>query len=264
MINQTFDIVEKEFKATLTTYIIDNTIDQEKVRPLVLICPGGGYAMTSSKEGEPIAIQMNHFGLHACVLHYSCAPARFPIALHQVAKSMKLIREHAKQWHVDPNKIVVLGFSAGGHLTASFGAFWNKDFVLRELGMNQEDIKPNGLILCYPVITSGEYAHKGSFENLLGDRCYDSNWRELLSIEKQVDESMPKAFIWHTYEDESVPVENSLFLANAMKKANVPFSLHIFEKGGHGLALGTKETGTVLEEIQPWIEMAGNWVLLNI
>lgn len=264
MINKEFKIAQGTFEAKLTTYIVDNTIEPDKLRPLVLICPGGGYALTAPKEGEPIALSMNSFGFHACVLNYSCAPAEFPTALIQVAKSVKLIRENASNWHVDPDKIVVLGFSAGGHLTASFGVFWNKEFLLRDLGVEKEEIRPNGLVLCYPVITSGEFAHQGSFENLLGDRREDPNWRELLSLEKQVDESMPKSFIWHTFEDSAVPVENSLLLANAMRKAKVPFALHIFEKGEHGLALGTKETGTVVEEIQPWIKMAGDWISQNI
>lgn len=261
MINEIYEIKDGEYKARLTTYIIDNTIEQDKIRPLVLICPGGGYAMTSPKEGEPIALQMNSFGIHACVLNYSCAPAEFPTGLNQLAKSMKLIRENATGWHVDSDKIVVLGFSAGGHLAASLGTFWNKEFILRDLQVKEEEIKPNALVLSYPVITSGEYAHEGSFQNLLGDRALDSNWRELVSLEKQVDSSMPKTFIWHTFEDQAVPVENSLFLANAMRKANVAFTLHIFEKGRHGLSLGTKETGEVVKEVQPWIKMAGDWIL---
>jgi acetyl esterase/lipase len=264
MINEIIEITDGKFKATLTTYIVDNTIESDKVRPLVLICPGGGYCMTAPKEGEPIALQMNSFGLHACVLHYSCAPAEFPTALHQLAKSVKLIRESANSWHVDPEKIIVLGFSAGGHLTASLGTFWNKEFILRELNADKEEIKPNALVLCYPVISSGEYGHQDSFFNLLGERAVDPNWRELVSLEKQVDNSMPKSFIWHTFEDSSVPVENSLLLVNAMRKENVPFSLHIFEKGHHGLSLGTMETGEVVTEIQPWIKMAAEWILNNL
>ncbi len=264
MINETISIKDGEFMATLTTYIIDNTMEEEKVRPLVLICPGGGYAMTSPREAEPIALQMNSIGLHACVLRYSCAPAVFPTALNQLAKSVKLIRESADKWKVDPNKIVVLGFSAGGHLTASLGTFWNKEFLLRDLNVDMEEIKPNALVLSYPVITSGEFAHQGSFENLLGERMMDSNWRQLVSLEKQVDETMPKSFIWHTFEDQDVPVENSLYLATAMRRAKVPFALHVFEKGGHGLALGTKESGEVVTEVQPWIKLAGDWILENV
>ncbi|WP_099469785.1 alpha/beta hydrolase [Konateibacter massiliensis] len=263
MIHEKIEIRDGEFQAELSTYIVDNTVEPDKIRPLVLVCPGGGYVMTSPKEGEPIALQMNSFGIHACVLNYSCAPAEFPTALNQVAKSVKLIRENAKKWHVDPSKIIVLGFSAGGHLATSFGVFWNKEFLLRELNLKPEQIEPNGLVLCYPVITSGEHAHTGSFENLLGDRKDDTNWRELVSLEKQVDGTMPKAFIWHTYEDGAVPVENALLLANAMRKAKVPFALHIFEEGGHGLGLGTEETGQVVEEVQPWIKMAGDWILKN-
>lgn len=264
MLNSTFEMNDGDFTGTLTTYIIDNTIEPDKLRPLVLICPGGGYVMTSPKEGEPIALQMNSFGFHACVLHYSCAPAVFPTALNQLAKSVKLIRESAEKWHVNPDKIIVLGFSAGGHLVASLGTFWNKEFLLRGLDVKMEEIKPNALVLSYPVITSGEYAHKDSFINLLGERAKDSNWRQLVSLEKQVDETMPKSFIWHTFEDQSVPVENSLSLATAMRKAKVPFALHIFEKGGHGLALGTEESGEVVTEVQPWIKMAGDWILANI
>lgn len=264
MINETMEIKDGEFTGSLTTYIIENTLEEEQIRPLVLICPGGGYFMTSPREAEPIALQMNSMGIHACVLRYSCAPAVFPTALNQLAKSVKFIREHAKEWQVNPNKIVVLGFSAGGHLTASLGTFWNKEFLLRDLNVEKEEIMPNALVLSYPVITSGQFAHQGSFENLLGERAHDANWRELVSLEKQIDETMPKSFIWHTFEDQAVPVENSLLLATAMRKAKVPFALHIFEKGGHGLALGTKESGDVVVEVQPWIKMAGDWIKENV
>ncbi|MFA9466594.1 MAG: alpha/beta hydrolase [Velocimicrobium sp.] len=264
MINNTVEIVDGNDTGLLTTYIIDNTVELDKVRPLVLICPGGGYARTSPKEGEPIALQMISMGFHACVLHYSCSPAVFPTALNQLAKSIKYIRESAEEWHVNADKIIVLGFSAGGHLVASLGTFWNKEFLLRGLNVEKEEIQPNALVLSYPVITSGEYAHKDSFINLLGDRATDSNWRQLVSLEKQIDETMPKSFIWHTFEDQAVPVENSLALATAMRKANVPFSLHIFEKGGHGLALGTEESGVVVTEVQPWIEMVGDWIISNV
>lgn len=264
MINNIFEIKDGEYTATLTTYIIDNTIEPDKLRPLVLICPGGGYSWVSPKEGEPIALQMNSFGFHTCVLSYSVAPAVFPTALKQLAKSIKLIRESADKWYVNPEKIIVLGFSAGGHLVASLGTFWDKEFLLRDLKVEKEEIKPNALILSYPVISSGEFAHKDSFIKLLGDKANDLNWRELVSLEKQVDESMPKSFIWHTFEDQSVPVENSLLLATAMRKAKVPFALHLFEKGGHGLALGTQESGEVVEEVQPWVKMAGEWISSNI
>lgn len=264
MINETISIKDGTFTGTLTTYLLDKIMEEEKTRPLVLICPGGGYFFTSPREAEPIALQMNSFGLHACVLNYSCAPAVFPTALNQLAKSVKLIRESAEKWNVNPDKIIVLGFSAGGHLTASLGTFWNKEFLLRDLNVDKEEIMPNALVLSYPVITSGEFAHQGSFENLLGERAGDSNWRELVSLEKQIDETMPKSFIWHTFEDQSVPVENSLKLASAMRKAKVPFALHIFEKGGHGLSLGTEELGEEVLEVQPWIKMAGDWIINNV
>ena len=121
-----------------------------------------------------------------------------------------LLREHAKEWHIDPHKIVVEGCSAGGHLAASLGVFWDEDFLAESQGLSASEhelLRPDGLLLCYPVITSGEFAHRGSFENLLGSRQEELG--EKLSLEKQVTNKVPKTFIWHTFADQSVPVENS-------------------------------------------------------
>lgn len=263
MIHEVIDIAENGFKAQLTTYIVDNTVEafKDKKRPIVIVCPGGGYERTSSKEGEPAALKLNAMGIHAAVLNYSCKPAVFPTALLQLARSIDILRTAPEDWHIDTDRIVVLGFSAGGHLTASIGAFWNKNILLKELDKSAEEIKPNALVLCYPVISSGEFAHRGSFEALLGADFDNQELSKLMSIENQVDKTFPKTFIWHTYEDDAVPMENTLLLAGAMRKNDVPFAMHVFEKGTHGRALGTMETGETVEEIQPWISMAGDWIL---
>ncbi len=256
--------------AKLVTYIQEYSeslaIDK---RPLVLICPGGGYSFTSDREAESMALQFLAMGYHAAVLRYSCAPAKFPTALLELASAMALIRNHAKEWHVDADKIVVQGCSAGGHLAASLGMFWDEDFVAEGIGLKTTDhelLRPNGMILCYPVISSGEFAHRGSFESLLGNSLSeDKASLDMLSLEKQVSSKTPKAFIWHTFEDALVPVENSLFLVSAMRKQGIPTEFHMYPKGSHGLALANHLTqaddgGAVQEECTSWIHLAHTWM----
>lgn len=249
----------------LTTYIIDySEMLMFTERPLVLICPGGGYNHLSPREGELLALQFNAMGYHAAVLHYSVSPAVYPTQLFEIAKAMVTVRKHAKEWHVDPDKILVQGSSAGGHLAVSLGCFYKKDWLVKQAaGGDMQLLRPNGMILSYPVITSGEFAHRGSFEMLLGDR-YEELVDEM-SLENQVTEDTPKAFIWHTYEDGAVPVENSLLFVQALRRKKIPVEFHLYPKGGHGLGLGNKLTCTTGgKEIQPevntWIAMAGTFI----
>ncbi len=262
MIFKTIDIHTDHTTAKLYTYFHENTpeIDLNRKRPLVLVCPGGGYEFTSDREAEPIALQMVSKGFHACVLRYNVAPQRFPTALWELAASVAWLREHAEEYHIDADNISVCGFSAGGHLVTSLATFWNREFLHQVSGLTAEAIRPNRLISCYPVITSGEFAHRGSFDAALGERSNDPEMLELLSLEKQVTADMPPAFIWHTFSDDLVPVENSLLLASAMRAANVPFELHIFPDGAHGLSLATSETGIVQQECAAWIDLAADWI----
>lgn len=214
--------------------------------------------LSSDREAEPIAIRMNAMGFNACVLRYSIRPATFPTALLELSMAVALIRKNAEQWNVDVNKVIVAGFSAGGHLATSLGVFWNRRFLSESLGIANDVIKPNGLLLSYPVITSGTYAHKGSFISLLGENY--------VSLEKQVSTDTPPTFLWHTYADNAVPVENSFLFAGAILKNKVPFEMHIYPKGAHGLSLGTEETKgkdhewNLQPEVANWIEMAGLWI----
>lgn len=266
MIHEIIDIRTENSAAKLYTYILNNSpeIDSNRKRPTIIICPGGGYEFTSDREAEPIAIKMNAMGFNACVLRYSVRPATFPTALLELSIAVALIRKNAEQWHVDKNKIIVAGFSAGGHLAASLGVFWNRSFLSEMLGISNEEIKPNGILLSYPVITSGQFAHKGSFAALLGEN-YDLLLNEV-SLEKQVSEHTPPTFLWHTFTDELVPVENSLMFANSLLKNKVSLEMHIYPKGAHGLSLGTEETKgydnvlTLQPEVANWIEMAGRWI----
>jgi acetyl esterase/lipase len=266
MIYRKIELNEGQDTASLTTYLLDNSpeIDEERTRPLVIICPGGGYRFVSDREAEPIAIQLNAMGIHACILRYTVYPAKFPTALTQLAKAVAYVRENAKEWYVKSDKIVIAGFSAGGHLAASLGTLWHEDYLAEFMQIPRESYKPNGLLLAYPVISSGEFAHRDSFVALLQD-----SYVELLnkvSLEKQVTENTPPAFVWHTFEDGLVPVENSLLFTQAMNEKKIPFELHIYPKGGHGLSLATEETrhftdkGPLQTEVQNWITMAGTWI----
>ena len=154
------------------TYFWDSSKEMTpmKKRPAIVICPGGGYSFTSDREAEPIAMQFMAMGYQVVVLRYSVAPVRYPKQLFQLGSLVKHIKEHAEEYHVDSEKIFIAGFSAGGHLAASYGVFWDREEFWKEMGLEETDLKPAGLILSYPVITSGEYAHHDSFHNLLGER----------------------------------------------------------------------------------------------
>ena len=149
----------------LYTYLWDNSIELEdgRLRPLVLLCPGGGYEMTSDREAEAMALKFMTMGCHAAVLRYSVAPARYPEALLQLAQSVRLIRQHAKEWYVMEDAIVVQGSSAGGHLAGCLGVFWDREFLWGRLGCTREEIRPDRLILSYPVISAGNVPMPGVF-----------------------------------------------------------------------------------------------------
>lgn len=256
--------------ARLITYIQEYSPDVKASykRKFVLVCPGGGYHFTSDREAEVIALQYLAMGYHAAVLRYSVDPAKYPTALLEVARSMQIIREHAEEWYVDEEKIVVTGFSAGGHLTASYGVFWKEGFVAQALGIEdakqaEKLLRPNGLILCYPVITGGEFAHRGSFECLLGDR--EKDMVEALSLENCVNQDVPPVFIWHTFEDNVVPVENALMFVAALRRANVSTEFHLYPRGGHGLALTDWRTenaagGGIMTDCGTWMSLVKTWL----
>lgn len=249
--------------AKLVVYIQDYSTEMlVQERPLVILCPGGGYNHLSVREAESEALQFLAMGYHAAVLKYSVSPAMFPTQLCELAWAVKFLRDKAKEWHIVSDKIVVQGSSAGGHVAASLGVFWKKEWLCEKVEATPEEIKPNGLLLCYPVITSGEFAHKGSFEKLAGE---DMQLWDTLSLEKRVTEDTPKTFIWHTFTDGSVPVENSLLFVSALRRANVSTEFHLYPKGQHGLALGSQLTASadgkhMQKECETWISMAATWL----
>ena len=237
-----------------------------KDRPLILVLPGGGYRYTSEREADSIATQFLSLGYNTAILYYSVAPAVYPTALRELAFSVKFLKDHAEEYHIDPGRIILCGFSAGAHLAASFGTGYYRPEVIDYFKVKENDLKPAGMILAYPVITSGKFAHRDSFNALLGDKKDDSELLSYVSVENRVSEKTVPAFIWHTFEDGSVPLENSLLLVNALRKAGVPFEYHVFPTGGHGLSLATPATfsnsGKEFDaSAAQWIELCKTWLM---
>ncbi len=230
-------------KVTLTTYISYECRELNMPpRPAIVICPGGGYKWLSDREAEPIAKEFFARGFNCFILRYSVAEdAVFPRPLVEASRAVVHVRENAEKYNVDPEKVFIIGFSAGGHLAASLGTMWHEDFAKASDGMPYGLNRPTGMILCYPVITSGEFAHRGSFDSLLGTKTPTEEQNRAYSLEYRVSDKTVPAYICHSFEDVTVPVQNALFFMNAMAAAKVPFESHVFPFGPHGFSLANEE-----------------------
>lgn len=228
-------------------------------RPAVIICPGGGYEFCSDLEADAPAFAFANMGCQVFVLRYSVLEhAGNKQPLTELAKSVKLVREHSADWQIDPEKIVVCGFSAGAHLAASCGLHWNDpELVQRCAAPNAQCLRPDAMILCYPVITAGEFAHRSSID-WVSANCKEP--RSYWSMETQVDDQTPPAFLWHTMNDPLVPVENSFLFAQAMHKHGVNCECHIFADGAHGMSTATREVGAQSAHIHSWVALCGQWL----
>jgi len=207
----------------------------------IVVCPGGGYGgLAMDHEGKQIAQWCNSMGVAAIVLKYRVAPYRHPAPLLDAQRAIRVTRAHAAEWKIDPHKIGILGFSAGGHLASTAGTHFDQGKKDADDSAEQQSCRPDFMILCYPVITlKGPFAHMGSRNNLLGKDA-DEKLVDSLCNETQVTKDTPPTFLLHTTEDKGVPPENSVLFYQALNKAKVPAELHIFEKGQHGLGLGPK------------------------
>lgn len=222
-----------------------------KDRPAVIICAGGCYRWLSPREKDPVALQFAAMGYQTFLIEYSTQERAGGLRpLRELAECVRIVREHAAQWHIEPEHIAVLGFSAGGHLAASLGTLWQEQ-------PQGEACRPDALVLCYPVITTGEYAHAESADNVSGG---DPALREKLSLEKRVTAQMPPTFVWHCVGDESVPVENTLLLTTAMQRAGVPYECHLFALGAHGVSLCNREVETPYPAIAAWVPLCKAWL----
>ena len=229
-------------------------VSTDAPRGAVLICPGGGYGGRAYHEGILVAQRFNAAGLHAFVVHYSVAPRRHPQPLRDAARAMRMIRQRAGEWRVDAAHVAICGFSAGGHLAASLGVHHACEWVAGDDPVDGLSCRPDGLILCYPVITAGPHGHQGSFANLLGPDP-DPRVLQAMSLETRVDGSTPPAFLWHTVEDGSVPIENSLLFASALRQQRTSFELHLYPHGGHGVGLSDDD-----DHVATWMDLCCQWL----
>lgn len=242
----------------LSVYLPDNMSEmkrEDQKRPCMVVCPGGGYGMCSQREGEPIGVHFLPEGFNVFVLWYSVAPNRFPTQLRQVAAVFELIYKNADTWHCDTNKIAIMGFSAGGHLAAHYSTAFDCDEVREVFPQSKA---PNASVLCYPVISADpQFAHVGSFHNLLGKQDLTQDDINKFSCDRLVNEKTPPAFLWHTASDTCVPVQNSLQYAISLTKNNIPFELHIYPAGAHGLSTCDSQTNG---ELPSHVQRAGEWL----
>jgi acetyl esterase/lipase len=222
---------------TVTVYLPP---EKDATGAAVVICPGGGYGgLAMDHEGHQVARWLNSIGVAGIILKYRHAPQyRHPAPLLDAQRAMRYTRAHAKDWHVDPSRVGILGFSAGGHLASTVGTHFDAGKADAEDPVDRQSCRPDFMVLCYPVISFTErYTHRGSRDNLLG-RDAPKELVASLSNERQVTAQTPPTFLVHTTEDTGVPPENSIAFYLALRKARVPGELHIFEKGRHGLGLG--------------------------
>ena len=250
----------------LTTYVHHQSPEYctGRRRPAMLVIAGGGYGMVSDREKEPIAIKYLAEGFNAFTLSYSCAPIGFPAQLIEAAMATAYIRENADKYNILSDKVAAIGFSAGGHILGTLCTMYDAEEVKSALKDKAKLVKPDAAVFSYAVITSGEKRHDGSIVNLCGD---DMKLRERVSVEKHITPDTPPAFIWATKNDNCVPFENSVLLADAYKKAGVPFCFEKYKDGVHGLSLSTRETANsfsesffVNDKVKPWFDSSVKWL----
>jgi len=227
--------------------------------PAVVVCPGGAYAMVSEREADPVALAFFARGYNVFVLTYSVGENAGDFRpLRELSETVRAIRSH-KEWRVDPEHIAVCGFSAGGHLACSLGTMWNDSEFLKTYDNRGGENRPNAMILSYPVVTADEFAHVESIENVSGCKQGTPGYG-YFSLDRHVSKNTCPAFLWHTAEDDCVPVENSLKLAAALSREKVPFELHVFPKGGHGMSVCTQEVGCPDGYNAKWVPLALDWL----
>lgn len=222
----------------------------------IVVCPGGGYGGLAAHEAEPIAQWLNSIGVTGVVLRYRLGPRyHHPVELGDAQRAIRYVRAHAAEWNVDPQRVGILGFSAGGHLAATASTQFDAGEANAKDPIDRQSSRPDISVLVYPVITlTDPHTHAGSRRNLLGENPS----RELvdsMSAEKRVTKDTPPAFIFHTADDQAVPVENAMLYASALRRHGVPFELHVYEKGRHGVGLAKDDP-----VLSTWPARCADWL----
>ncbi|MGF0033864.1 alpha/beta hydrolase [Bariatricus sp. SGI.154] len=297
MKTEVIKLYENREDVTLTTYILQDSPEllAGKMRPAIIICPGGGYFNCSDREAEPVAIRFAAMGYHAFVLRYSTycegsgrfpdimkgieenVNSQYPNAMREIGKPMLILREHAKEWMVDTKRIAVCGFSAGAHNASMYAVNWQEDVISEYFQEEKENFRPAAAILGY---TLSDYVYMrdvmeeytpmdkaffaASVKAYLGEEVPGEEMLDKVSPARHVTEYMPPTFLWATSEDTLVPVQHSIRMSHALAEKKIPFELHIFEEGPHGLSLSTQASAEARSLIYPdaakWSELAGCWL----
>jgi acetyl esterase/lipase len=241
---------------TLTVFLADPA---KATGAAMVVCPGGAYGHLAKHEGADYARWLNEAGISAFVLKYRLGTAgyRHPAMLQDAARAIRTVRANAEEWKVDTKRVGIMGSSAGGHLASTMVTHFDAGQPEADDPIERQSSRPDLGVLCYPVISMGQFAHKGSKQNLLGTNP-PPDLVELLSNEKQVTTNTPSCFIWHTWEDTTVAVENPMLFAEALRRSGVRFELHIYEKGRHGMGLGLKDWKPELWH--PWTGECLRWL----
>ncbi len=241
-----FDPSVDQDEPTITPYLLEGP-----GRGCVIVFPGGGYWLKAGHEAEPIAQAINALQCSAFVLDYRVQPYHDPYPLMDAQRAVRFVRAHAEEYGINPERIAVLGFSAGGHLAACSGVFWDEGNPDAADPVERVSCRPDAMALCYPVVDlTGDARHAGSARNLLGDRSEEEAARAALSPQLHVTDRTPPAFLWHTADDEGVSCRNSEMMFRALRDHGVTAELHIFSHGVHGLGLA------------PMNEHVGSWTRL--
>lgn len=222
----------------------------------IVVCPGGGYGGLAAHEAEPIAQWLNSVGITGVVLRYRLGPRyHHPVELGDAQRAIRFVRAYAAEWNVDPQRVGILGFSAGGHLAATASTQFDAGDPDAKDPIDRQSSRPDVSVLVYPVITlTDPHTHAGSRRNLLGENP-SQELVDSMSAEKRVTKDTPPAFIFHTADDQAVPVENAMLYASALRRHGVPFELHVYEKGRHGVGLAKDDP-----VLSTWPARCADWL----
>ena len=245
------------FDGAVTGYIHESYegLEAHAVRPALVVCPGGGYSFCSPRETDAPAMRFFSIVYNVFILLYSTGVGAYGLRpLRELAETVRILRGKQEEFGIDGHKIAVMGFSAAGHLAASLGALHSNRSLPNPL---PENCRPDALVLAYPVITTGEYTHE---ETMLNSTHGEAEFKDLLSIENHITGDFPPAFLWHTWDDELVPLENTLMLAAALRKQDINFEYHVFSHGAHGLSTCDCEVDTPNRDCAVWIPLCQSWL----
>lgn len=226
-----------------------------KPKACIIVCPGGGYHMRAAHEGAPVSQWLNKLGLASVVLDYR-VKHRYPASLQDARRAVQTVRHRASEWNIDPARVGILGFSAGGHLAASAATLFVEGDASANDPIVRQSSRPDAAVLCYAVLSAApDIRHGGSIAMLLGNEPWSETARRQVSLELMVTPRTPPCFLWHTHDDSGVPVANSLRFAEALAAAKVACELHVYPQGRHGLGLAGDEP-----TVSQWTDQCSRWL----